>query len=65
MKNDIKQILPEPEFLLELATTRMSSGKYKDRLLIHLPEPYVMWFAREGFSEGKLGEMLGAAGMQV
>lgn len=36
----------------------MPFGKYKDWLLIDLPEPYVMWFSREGFPKGKLGEML-------
>lgn len=44
--------------LLELATVRMPFGKYAGRLLIDLPEPYVVWFAREGFPAGKLGEML-------
>ncbi len=58
MKTDIKQVLPGPEFLLELAKARMSFGKYKDRLLIDLPEPYVVWLSREGFPEGQLGEML-------
>lgn len=44
--------------LLEIAETRMPFGKYKDRLLIDLPGPYVMWFSREGFPKGTLGEML-------
>jgi len=51
-------ILPDPSLLLEIAKTQMPFGKYKDWLLIDLPEPYVMWFAREGFPEGNLGEML-------
>lgn len=51
-------MLPTPEFLLEIAKTQMPFGKYKDWFLIDLPEPYVMWFAREGFPKGKLGEML-------
>ena len=37
---------------------RMPFGKYAGRLLIDLPEPYVVWFAGEGFPEGKLGRML-------
>ena len=53
---------PEPEFdhsnLLELAASRMPFGKYSGRLLIDLPEPYVVWFAGQGFPPGKLGEML-------
>ncbi len=51
-------IFPDPEYLLELARTRMPFGKYKDRLLIDLPESYVVWFSREGFPEGRLGDML-------
>jgi len=46
-------ILPDPEFLLEIAKTQMPFGKYKDWLLIDLPEPYVMWFSREGFRRGE------------
>lgn len=44
--------------LLELADTRMPFGKYRGRLLVELPEPYVVWFAGQGFPPGKLGEML-------
>jgi uncharacterized protein (DUF3820 family) len=44
--------------LTELATTRMPFGKYRGRYLIDLPEPYVVWFSRQGFPEGKLGRML-------
>jgi uncharacterized protein (DUF3820 family) len=47
-----------PDELLELATMRMPFGKYQGRLLIDLPEPYVVWFAGQGFPEGKLGMML-------
>lgn len=44
--------------LLELAATRMPFGKYRGKLLVDLPEPYVVWFAGQGFPPGKLGEML-------
>lgn len=44
--------------LVELATMRMPFGKYSGRLLIDLPEPYVVWFGQKGFPDGKLGEML-------
>jgi uncharacterized protein (DUF3820 family) len=44
--------------LLELASMEMPFGKYAGRLLIDLPEPYVVWFAQKGFPKGKLGEML-------
>ncbi len=38
---------------------QMPFGKYKGTLMIDLPEPYVVWFARNGFPEGQLGEMMG------
>jgi len=50
--------LPDPEYLLKLLQTRMPFGKYKNRLLIDLPETYVCWFNRKGFPEGSLGVML-------
>ncbi len=50
-----KDILPEPEFLLKLSKTRMPFGKYKGCLLVDLPEPYVVWFSRQGFPNGQLG----------
>lgn len=51
-------LLPSPEILLKLLKTRMPFGKYKDCLLIDLPEPYVVWFSKKGFPEGQLGEMM-------
>jgi uncharacterized protein (DUF3820 family) len=58
MERDGADIFPDPEFLLRLSKTRMPFGKYKDRLLIDLPEAYVFWFSNQGFSKGQLGEML-------
>lgn len=52
------EVAGEPDELLALASMRMPFGKYRGRLLIDLPEPYVVWFARHGFPEGKLGRML-------
>ena len=48
------------EALLALAKARMPFGKYEGRRLIDLPEGYVLWFAREGFPDGKLGRQLQA-----
>ena len=48
----------DPKILLKLAAYRMPFGKYANRLLIDLPEPYVIWFANKGFPHGELGEML-------
>ena len=47
-----------PLNLLDLARARMPFGKYQGRLLIDLPEPYVVWLARQGFPAGKLGRQL-------
>lgn len=52
------ELSDEHAFLLKLANTRMPFGKYKGRLLIDLPEPYVVWFKNQGFPKGELGEML-------
>lgn len=47
-----------PEVLVKLARTSMPFGRYKGTPLVHLPEPYVVWFSRNGFPEGELGQML-------
>lgn len=41
-----------------LARAQMPFGKYKGRRLLDLPEPYLVWFAREGFPKGELGRLL-------
>ncbi len=41
-----------------VANMSMPFGKYKGRKLIELPEPYLVWFARNGFPQGNLGELL-------
>jgi hypothetical protein len=38
------------EELIKLANMKMPFGKYKGYFLVHLPEPYLVWF--------KLGEQL-------
>lgn len=48
--------------LLAVANTVMPFGKYQGRMLIALPEEYLLWFARkDGFPEGKLGELMALA----
>ena len=50
--------LPDPEYFLKLLKTRMPFGRYKNCLLIDLPETYLVWFYRKGFPDGSLGIML-------
>lgn len=50
--------LPDPEYFRKLLQMRMPFGKYKDRLLIDLPETYICWFSRKGYPAGQLGVML-------
>ena len=52
------ELQSDPAQLLKLAQYRMPFGKYANRLLIDLPEPYVVWFANKGFPEGELGKMM-------
>ncbi len=47
--------IPNVEVLHELAKMKMPFGKYKGKLLIDLPEPYVVWYNQKGFPSGKLG----------
>ncbi len=44
--------------LLKIANMKMPFGRYKNRALIDLPEPYVVWFHGQGFPEGELGRLL-------
>ncbi len=48
----------DPKALSEAINQVMPFGKYAGRKLIHLPEPYLVWFYSKGFPEGKLGEQL-------
>lgn len=44
--------------LIKLANMRMPFGKYAGRVMIDLPEEYLLWFQKKGFPEGELGELL-------
>jgi uncharacterized protein len=49
---------PDPQLLLQLVSMQMPFGKYKGSLLCNLPISYLEWFQRKGFPEGKLGILL-------
>lgn len=51
-------MLNDSKILAEAVNQVMPFGKYAGRKLIHLPEPYLVWFHSNGFPEGKLGEQL-------
>ena len=48
----------EQEDLIRIARNTMPFGKYQGRLLIDLPEAYLLWFQNKGRPPGKLGELL-------
>lgn len=47
------------QLLIDAVNQVMPFGKFAGKKLIELPEPYLVWFHREGFPKGKLGEQLG------
>ena len=36
----------------------MPFGKYAGRVLIDIPEEYLLWLAKKGFPNGELGDLL-------
>ena len=49
------------EDLLALVERTMPFGKYAGRVLIDLPEPYLLWFTKKGFPKGELGRLMALA----
>lgn len=59
MENATKPtMIPDPKILKQAVNQIMPFGKYAGRKLLHLPEPYLVWFSQQGFPNGKLGEQL-------
>lgn len=56
--SEFKQPTPNQELLKELAWYEMPFGKYKHQKIKDLPVPYLEWFARKGFPDGKLGMLM-------
>ena len=50
--------LMNEQLLAETLSQTMPFGKYKGQKLINLPEPYLVWFHRQGFPSSKLGRQL-------
>lgn len=45
--------------LLKIARTPMPFGKYQGRMLVDLPDEYLLWFQRNGsFPAGELGQLM-------
>lgn len=50
--------VPQKEEFIKLANAKMPFGKFKNRLLLDLPEYYLVWYRNKGFPKGKLGEQM-------
>lgn len=48
----------DQQYLIDTVNAEMPFGKYAGSKLVHLPEPYLVWFHKEGFPKGKLGQQL-------
>jgi hypothetical protein len=48
----------DKSLLIKLVKTRMPFGKYQGKLIIDLPEAYLLWFQRKGFPKGEIGNLL-------
>ncbi|MBU3623982.1 DUF3820 family protein [Polynucleobacter sp. AP-Latsch-80-C2] len=48
----------DSQALEKLVLMKMPFGKHAGRALADLPGNYLAWFAREGFPQGELGQLL-------
>lgn len=49
------------EDLIAVCQRTMPFGKYHGRVLVDLPESYLIWFADRGFPNGELGRLMALA----
>ena len=48
----------DSKILLKIARFQMPFGRYEGRVLIDLPEAYLLWLQNRGWPSGELGELL-------
>lgn len=48
----------DKQHLLKIARTPMPFGKYQGRMLVDLPEEYLLWFYKKGFPPGELERLM-------
>lgn len=48
----------EEKHLIALANQEMPFGKHKGKVLMDVPEEYLLWMAGKGLPEGQLGQLL-------
>ncbi|KLV10363.1 MULTISPECIES: DUF3820 family protein [Photobacterium] len=48
----------DKEQIVKLANVKMPFGKYSGRVIIDLPEEYLLWFDKKGWPSGELGDLL-------
>ena len=51
----------QKQHLIQLANMKMPFGKYAGRVLIDLPDEYLLWFQKQGFPDGQLGTLMALA----
>ncbi|MGF1724645.1 DUF3820 family protein [Photobacterium nomapromontoriensis] len=51
----------DKEQIVKLANVKMPFGKYAGRVIIDLPDEYLLWFQKQGFPEGELGTLMALA----
>jgi uncharacterized protein (DUF3820 family) len=54
----MKEPLFDHNLLIEMAWYKMPFGAHKGKFLSEVPESYYIWFRRQGFPTGKLGNYM-------